>query len=662
VRSISATLTAAQKSASVVPYLRVLISDRIGGVHRLAWTRLYTGAEPDGYHATCLPGDGSLIRARVSGGHLYYQRVASSGAGSDFSAWTDLGTVADAGVALSADPSGEGRVLLFFVDSGGLQVKVRESTDNGATLGAAVTAATGGSAVTWLAADVKSSGDALVAYNAGSTVFAARRLSGTWNAPVAWPNTAASITGIGCVHNGDWNLAIAGADASGQSFLWTTLVGDGFSQPAGVWAASLQEIARSSAGSSLAYRAPFLSRSDTYRLTFVEQYTGTVAYSRPYHAHTPASVDYASNLWREPVPFDLASQYGQAIAASTSAAWLSTPSGVWTAPLAVTSLDVTADVLECTARDAPFAGSITLTLRNDDGRYSALPAPLALGAEARVGIGYGTTAGNEASDGPSYWIERIERRTGRGEGSVVITARNGWSLLDRWRARRSYAWASGSATVFAILQTLFARAGLEFSASGASSEASGAAPSAFVIQPGESALNAVRRLLAMLPDVILLRRESAILTEPLASQAAAFAYGTQTGAADYCILAGRYADAAPESNRAQAFGLNVFAEAFDWPSVSEEYDRLGQAIDRNLATATQAQDRADALLRQALRATPTAEITSPTNCAIELWDVISVTDALAGLSAAKKRVSGLELRYSAGERAAYEQRLVLVEV
>lgn len=294
-RSISAPLLAAQKSASAAPYLRVSVSDRNGGVHRLSWTRLYTGAEPDGYHAACMPGDGSLIRARVSGGQVYYQRVTSPGVGSDFSAWTDLGVAADAGVALCANGS---RVLLFYVDSGGTLVKVRESTDNGATLGVAVTAATGAGTVVWLAADVKPSGDALVAYNVGATVYAARRLTGAWGSPVAWPNTAASIAGIGCGYNGDWNLAIAGTDAAGQSFLWTTLVGDGYSQPAGTWASGLKELMRSSAGSSVAYRAPFLSRIDTYRMTFVEQFTGTAAYARPYHAYSPASADFAFNFFR----------------------------------------------------------------------------------------------------------------------------------------------------------------------------------------------------------------------------------------------------------------------------------------------------------------------------------------------------------------------------
>jgi len=46
------------------------------------------------------------------------------------------------------------------------------------------------------------------------------------------------------------------------------------------------------------------------------------------------------------------------------------------------------------------------------------------------------------------------------------------------------------------------------------------------------------------------------------------------------------------------------------------------------------------------------------NCGQELYDVIEVTDAVAGLSAAKRRVLGLALRYSAAA-GTYEQRLRL---
>jgi len=50
----------------------------------------------------------------------------------------------------------------------------------------------------------------------------------------------------------------------------------------------------------------------------------------------------------------------------------------------------------------------------------------------------------------------------------------------------------------------------------------------------------------------------------------------------------------------------------------------------------------------------------PPNCGQELYDVVAITDAPAGLSVAKRRVVGLGLRYVRGRPApAYEQRLTL---
>jgi hypothetical protein len=179
------------------------------------------------------------------------------------------------------------------------------------------------------------------------------------------------------------------------------------------------------------------------------------------------------------------------------------------------------------------------------------------------------------------------------------------------------------------------------------------------VHPGDSGLTAVRRLLATLPDVILVRGEFAFLTEPLASEATAYAYGTQTGAADHALLAGRYADETAEANRAQVFGKAVFGERFDWAGVQSVYDRLRQVDDRNLTAVAQAESRADAVLRQAALEAMRGEITVPVNCGQELYDVVEVTDAGAGLTAARRRVLGISLRYSTGERPAYEQRITL---
>jgi hypothetical protein len=648
-RTLAAPLLTAQRSSSAVPYLKVTVSDRIGGIRRLAFSRLYSGSEPDGYHAATMPGDGSLLRARASGGRLYYQRVANPGAGSNFASWTDLEAAANAGVALCVDGS---RVLLFFVDAGGTVLKVRESTDNGATLGAAVTVATASGAVSWLAADVKANGDALLIYSVGATVFSVKRTSGSWGAAAAWTNSVASITGLACYYQGDWNATVCGTNAPGEAFTWTCIFGDGFSQASNTWS-SLREVTRASAGSNVTFRAPFLSQPDTYRLTFVEKYAGSASYSRPYHSYSPATADFASNLWREPVPFDLTSDFAQAMAFSPNAAWLSTPSGVWTASLLAAPLDVTADVLEAATDDRPLGGRCRIVLRNDGGRYFTLPSQIKAGAEIRVSPGYMTASGPQVSDGPAYWIESIERRSVNGEATLVLEGRDAWSLLEGWTARRQYTWAAGERNVFGILQFLFSRAGLEFSSAGSSATAANHYP-AFTAHPGDSGLTAVRRLLATVPDVVFARGEFAFLTEPLASEATDYAYGT-----DHALLAGRYADDTPEANRAQVFGNAVFGERFDWTGVQAVYDRLRQVDDRNLTTVAQAETRADTMLRTAAVAGMSGEITVPVNCGQELYDVIEVTDPAAGLAAARRRVLAIATRYATGQRPLYEQRISL---
>ena len=136
---------------------------------------------------------------------------------------------------------------------------------------------------------------------------------------------------------------------------------------------------------------------------------------------------------------------------------------------------------------------------------------------------------------------------------------------------------------------------------------------------------AVRRLLAMLPDVVYFRGEFGFLKEPLSTEAAAYAYGT-----DHALLRGRYVSEAPAANRAQVFGSGVFAERLDWPSVEGVYDRLSQVLDANLTTVTQAEERGDAVLRKASLGAQDGEIAAPVNCGQELYDVIAVTDGWRG--------------------------------
>jgi hypothetical protein len=652
-RTLLSALLAAQKKTSAVPYVKVEIVDSIGGVKRLDWQRLYTGSEPDSYHAATMPGDGSLNRCRVDAGSVYRQRVANPGPGSNFGSWTLVDACTSAGVALTSYGAA---VLLFYVGTNGRTIYLRESNDYGATFGSPTTITTAASAVGWLAAALKPNGTALLIYSVDGTVYSVKRSGGTWGSPAAWSNSLASVSGLACHYRLDFNVLVAGADSQSRNKLWSTIYGDGYSAAMDTWS-PLREVTGASAGSNVEFRAPSLAHPDTFRATFIEKYTGSESYNRPYFSHSPATSDYVDNLWREPVPLNLSSQYGLALASSASAVWLAAPWGVWQAALAASVLDVTADVLELISEDEPGGGRLRVVLRNDDGRYldlSGAKAVIQQGAEVRVSPGYVTTSGPLASAGPAYWLEGWEYTSGGGSATFVLHAHDAWQLLDGWRARRQYAWAKGERNVYQLLAFVLARAGLELSALSSSTTITDLFPS-FTIQPGESGATATRRLLAMAPDVLFFRAHHAYLKNPQASDAADYAYGT-----DHAIFRGRYATVRPPANRAQVFGDGPFVERFDWPEIEDAYDRVHQAHDLNLDTVALAQDRANAELRHLAIASQGGSIVVPTACGQELYDVVAITDAAAGLSAAKQRVLGLTLRYvRSGPAPVYEQRLTL---
>lgn len=654
-RTLSSTLLAAQKSASAVPFVQVTVSDRVASVSRLHWERLYAGSETDRYHAAVIPEDGSLIRMRTdpSGPNLYFQRVTSPGPGSAFGSWTNLGTFGDAGVALAASGA---NVMRFFVATDGRTIQLQESTNNGASFGATTTPTVSGTAVTWVAAARRSDGGALLVYATGGSVYTVKRTSGVWGSAVAWPYSASQITGLAVVHAGDYHLAIAAVEATGQAKLWTAVYGDGASLPAGTWSA-LQEVSRAESASAVGLRAPSLAVLDTHRYFFVEEYTGSQSYSRPQGTWFPPTQTFPPNSWREPVPFDVSSSFGVAITGSSSYAWLSSPSGVWRAPLVPAQVDVSEDVLELGWKVTPRGGVVRLLLRNDDGRYNGLSgsyAPVRPGAEVAVSAGYRTSAGQEVSSGPRFWVEGWEFATAGGEATFEIVARDVWSLLEGWRARRQYAWAAGSDTITQILRVIFGRVGVELINVG-SSDASATLKPAFTIHPGEDGARAIERLLAMVPDALLISGSLAILFEPLATDDPDYAYGT-----DHAISRGRYASDALAANRVQVFGQSVLAEGFSWAEIDTRLDELRQVHDLNLTTVAQAQDRAAATLRQEELSLALGELVSPPNCGQELYDVVSVTDPSAGLDEALYRVLGSELRYRRrGPSPAYEQRLLL---
>ena len=100
------------------------------------------------------------------------------------------------------------------------------------------------------------------------------------------------------------------------------------------------------------------------------------------------------------------------------------------------------------------------------------------------------------------------------------------------------------------------------------------------------------------------------------------------------------------------------ADAFAWEEIERLYERPGRLEDRNIDSVAGAEARGEAFFRGVEMAAFNGAILIPVICGQQLYDVIDITDSRAGLSAAKRRVTGLTLVYSP-RRGEYRQRLVL---
>jgi hypothetical protein len=663
-RQLSSTLLAAQEQATCIPYVKVEASNKHTGVVNLQWARLYSGAEDDYYHAVTMPGDGSLIRVRITppsdSQKLYRQRVSNPGPGSDFSPWFYTGqydVVIVAGCSLGAE------VSLFWIkgDRGLYQLK---STDYGVGWGnPQLLAYTPSTAINGIAAAYKPNGDIALFFADQATLYVMKRISGSWGDKVAWDRSTGDLSGVAAVYSGDWNLVVTGRDASGNFKLWSLVYGDGGDIAAEAWS-ELKEFASAASDASFEYTTAFMDKPDVYRCFFVEGFIGNKPYNRPFWAHSVLDTKFIDNLWHEPVPLNLSRRYGMAIAHYGEYCWLSTPDGVWRARLTPQSLDLSADVLSLRQELTETRGSLTVELRNDDGQYTSVGegelSMLDVGGQLEFSPGYITSQGNEGSQGLAFTINAYEHTSAGGRASLFLYASDGWSLTESWRARQQFRWnkQSNEMSVKQLLQFVLARVGLKLEVKSQSAALTGYYPD-FTISPGNTGDSIIRRLLSFVPDLLFIEGGKAYVLNPQASDSSIYSYGSS-----HYILDGRYRKAAQELNRVQVEGYDltegeaIVVDSFTWEQIDRLYDRLRQVEDRNIDTATRAEQRGEAYLRGVAVKSINGAMIIPVNCGQQLYDVIDITDSRACLETARRRVLGLTLIYNP-RRGEYQQRLTL---
>jgi len=663
-RQLSSTLLAAQKEASYTPYVKVEACNQIAGVVKLDWARLYTGSEDDYFHAMTIPGDGSLVRVRVTppadSRKLYRQRVADPGPESDFSQWV---YTSQYNAVVVAAASLEAEVSIFWIKADKKIYRLK-STDYGVTWGSPeLLGYCPTTAINGIAADYKANGDIALFFADQATLYVMKRVNGSWGDRVAWDKPTGDLSGVATSYAGDWNLLVTGKDSDGNFKLWSLVYGDGGEVAAGTWS-ELKEIASAPSDGSFGYHRVFMDKPDVHRCFFVEKFTGTEAYNRPFWSHSIPDTSFLDNCWREPVPFNLASEYGLAIAHYGGYCWLSNSRGVWRAKLTEESIDLTADVLSVREELGKTSGKLIVELRNDDGQYAS-PGQgdlsiLDIGCQLEFSPGYCTTAGNEVSPGQAFTLDAYEHTSSGGKASLVLYASDAWSLIENWKARHQFRWnkQTDDACVKDILVFVLGRCGLKLEVKSQSSVITSFYPD-FTIHPNNRGNAVIARLLSFIPDVLFIEGNKAYVVNPLATDSSGYSYG-----ASHPIIEGKYQKGPYELNRVQVEGYDpvgsepVVVDSFSWSTINRLYDRLWQLEDRNIDSVEKAQARGEAYLRKTEIGSANGAIRIPPNCGQQLYDVTDITDSRAGLNSEKKRVLGLTLIYNP-RRGEYEARLSL---
>ncbi len=231
-------------------------------------------------------------------------------------------------------------------------------------------------------------------------------------------------------------------------------------------------------------------------------------------------------------------------------------------------------------------------------------------------------------------------------------------------AQRQYHWTDGEASAWTIVERLFALAGFKASTkSGEYSSELGSLEPAVLIHPGQDLRGAVLAALSKVPDFVYWEGSTPYLKELTTDEASDYTYG---GSGNHVIVAGRYGARTPTYNHIEVFaGLSgaaipIFGDEVDYDEVDLVGHRLQKVYDYAYDTNAECDERAVGQLRKHDATSKRGELITLPNVGLQLFDVITVTDARAGISSEVYRVKGIEEVYdTTNGPLVFEQRVSL---
>ena len=694
-QTLSATLLAAQKKPRAKPYAQVLITDRLGPQPRFHWTKLYSDATDDYPMAMVICADDSIVRVRSNNGTANYQRITDPTVEAQWNTWTaGMGTCSVMN-QMALCTSGT-KVWWFYISASDLILYCRESTDSGATWGGATTVNTcvGNARLESVTCAHRTGTDAIVFFSVHDItvtssyhLYKRKQVAGAWQAPTSWGKSGtAQIRGLCCHKTGDYNMLFGAnvdaytyfgiGDGAGLAFLWALFAiayGTGVDVAADTWANPVA-IERTDAGTAFATAWPSLTYVDTFRALYTGYLIGE-EYSRVLRMVAVHAVTFMETDWTDGHPFKAeGGPFGMCIDFATGgdgyvyASCSNTAYRALAAGLGTITFTTDDRLKKYKVRDrwaghkaagvAVDYGQLVaptldgeIWLDNSDGALNSLGTAsytmVLRGSMVELQRGYIATDGHKEAPWPTMWLEDNEHVVDfQGRCYLVLYCVGGWGILSTMAVQRQYHWQTGDDSVWSIAERLLALAGFDLSSkTGEASTTSGTLKPALVIHPGQDLRGAVLQALSKVPDFVYWEQHTPYLKELEHDEASDYTYGT---AANHVIIAGRYGVRSPAYNHIEVFAamdwysIPTFGDEIDYDEVDLVGHRLQKVYDYSYTSDAQCDARAVAQLRKHNATTKRGQITTLPNVGLQLFDVITVTDARTGISAEVYRVRGIE--------------------
>ena len=669
--TLTSTLQAAMRRADRVPVLSAIVCDRPCEHPRWSFTPIYGPSGSDGCHAIVRLFSGYLVRARQTPtGAIETQLITNPAVAAQWNVWTATkaaGTTSlIAGLALASDTT-LALLRLFYVDAADDRtIRCAQSTDGVAWVEETVYVESAGPpalVVRGLAADM-TGGDGHLIYSLSlqtgapdEVLVALERVGGVWVNRVQHGEMRAETHGICAAHDAALHLifiGVADADPDGGrriAFQELNATTNAFAGGA--------VLAKHGAGSGFDFARPRLRLASAdyprHTYTWVES-SGVV--DRPMIASTP--IRYWLTEWI-PRPDDAA--FGVQLLLASGVWYLVGADRAWRATAYSAAvgerLDISADVMSLRVdTESPMRPTrATIVLANDRGGYdlagqSGPALCLRPGAQVAIRLGFRTTAGSEPIAQPPVWIVSVRHLFDGTRATVEVECADVWGVLDRLRTGLTIQFPTAT-TIGHVLNRAFWRV-TGATVSGGSGLS--AALTNAVWAPDRAYGEIARRLCRLAGLIARFRTEASAvdgagpdsvtpsLLNPV-GRSVTYGYGT-----DHPIAALRVSSTIPLANHVTmqgARGGGYWAEAHDEDSIAAIGWRLSQpVVDLRLNSQTDTQQAADAALAEIERDDASTWIDVPLNPAQEIGDTIALTHARAGLNAAERIVTGMQVRWS----------------